>query len=190
MFKQSVVLILCCLFAPLTVAANEAYVSESLSIWLHSGPGSNYRILGSLNAGDPLKINGAAKEKYTPVIDAKGREGWVESKHLSNTAGYRQQAEILQQQLTEAKTALATTNSQLTSQNAQLKSDEQTLADLRQQIAQLQESNNELTAAREAEDLEKQLFWFKYGAIVLGCGVALGLVLTLIPWRRQPKRWM
>lgn len=190
MLKQAVVLILWWLCGPLAVAAEQAYVSEDLSIWLHAGPGSNYRIIGSLSAGEPLSISGEAKGNYTPVVDGKGRDGWVESKQLSTTAGYRQQVENLQQQLANASAALTKANSQVASQSTQLKRDEQTLAELRQQLAKLQASNNELSAVREAEDQSQQLTWFKYGATVLGCGVILGLVLTLIPWRRQPKRWM
>ncbi len=190
MLKQAVVLILCCLCGPLAAAAEQAYVSEALSIWLHAGPGSNYRIIGSLSAGEALSITGDAKGNYTPVIDGKGRDGWVESKQLSKAAGYRQQVETLQQQLANASTALTKANTQLASQGTQLKRDEQTLADLRQQLAKLQASNSELSAVREAEDQSQQLTWFKYGAMVLGSGVVLGLLLTLIPWRRQPKRWM
>lgn len=190
MLKQAVVLFLCWFCGPLAVAVEQAYVSETLSVWLHAGPGNNYRIMGSLSAGEPLSISGDVKGNYTPVVDGKGREGWVESKLLSATPGYRQQAATLQQQLHAAHAELAKTNEQLSQQTAQLNINQQELVNVRQQLATLQARNNALSAAREDEDQARQLQWFKYGAMVLGSGVLLGLLLTLIPWRRQPKRWM
>ncbi|MGL6176871.1 MAG: TIGR04211 family SH3 domain-containing protein, partial [Vibrionaceae bacterium] len=47
-----------------SLCAQESYISDELFIYMHAGPGTEYRILGSINAGVPVKVMGAEKSGY------------------------------------------------------------------------------------------------------------------------------
>ena len=60
--------------------AAERYVSDDLFIYLHSGPSTQYRIVGSVNAGSKVDVQQWNTEtEFAKVIDPKGRTGWVET---------------------------------------------------------------------------------------------------------------
>ena len=39
----------------------QGYISDELFIYMHAGPGTNYRILGTVIAGSDVKITGAVE---------------------------------------------------------------------------------------------------------------------------------
>ena len=162
-----------------TIAENytAAYISDDLFIYMHTGPGNNYRILGSINAGDKVSITGESANGYTQIIDNKNRETWVESKYVSPTPGLRAAIAELNGKLANNED----TNVQISSELMQANSN----------ISQLTENNNQLTneisllktklAKTESQlsnqDLDLKKEYFFNGAIVLALGLLLGIVL-------------
>lgn len=162
-----------------------AYISDDLFIYMHTGPGNNYRILGSINAGDEVALADETANGYTKIIDNKDRVTWVESKYVSTTPGLRAVIAELNSKLAsnedsslQISSDLTNANNnitQLTDQNSQLTSE---IASLKKQLAQTESqlSNQDL-------DLKKEYFF--NGAIVLGIGLILGLVLPRISTRKK-----
>ena len=68
---------------------DSGYISDDLFIYMHSGAGNNYRILGSINSGTEVKVTGQYENDYTEIIDDKNRKVWVESKYISLKPGLR-----------------------------------------------------------------------------------------------------
>ncbi|MDF4405495.1 TIGR04211 family SH3 domain-containing protein, partial [Vibrio parahaemolyticus] len=66
-----------------TQAAEKRYVSDDLSTYVHSGPGTKYRIVGTLNAGDEVELI-STDNKFAQVRDDKGRTVWLPVDQLSN----------------------------------------------------------------------------------------------------------
>lgn len=165
--------------------SNGAYIVDNLFVYVHSGPGKNYRILGSVEAGSDIQLLDGNDNGYQQIIDDKGREVWVESKYVSTQAGLAQQLKNAEQSLTQAQQALVEAQTELPNlqqQNQSLQSEnsslQQTIAELKQQI------DNEKQQAQQVEQQEQHLMLTYGGGIGIG-GLLIGVVLTLFLSRRK-----
>lgn len=180
--------------------AVERYVSEELSAYVRSGPGDQYRILGTLKAGEPVTLL-SEKGQYSQIKDAKQREVWILTSELSKDKSSKTQVpalkseiEILKQQLNNIdenwKNRVAniqqlseqahTQSTQLIEQNSLLK----------QQLDAMNEKNREYEVLLNAEKQSLLIRWFMYGGSVMLVGLILGLILPrLIPRRRNRGGW-
>ncbi|WP_159084031.1 TIGR04211 family SH3 domain-containing protein [Saccharobesus litoralis] len=173
----------------------DGYVADDLFIYMHTGPSRNYRILGSITAGSPLKVLATNDEnQFSQVEDEKGRQGWIENKFLSLQAGKSQQIEILNKQLTEQDKSLQATQSQLTNTNQKLASITQQTEQLSQQVNQLQnelqaktESLNVLQNEKQNQAHKIQLEWLMKGGGVLLFGMIIGYMLPFLPKRKKRR---
>ena len=165
--------------------ANDAFIIDDLFIFMRSGPGPQYRLLGSITSGTRINLSGEAKNGFQKITDDKNREGWVEQQYITTKPGLRISLTDLKIELDnknnsiEEFTATVDENQQqiesLTANNSQLKSQ---LASLTKQLATSEAKNQQ----RES-GVQKQ--WFFNGAIVLGIGLFLGLLLPKFFARRR-----
>ncbi len=94
---------LCWLSAPSHrphAAEEKRYISDELSTWVRSGPGDQYRIVGTLNAGEEvtlLSVNDSTN--YGQIRDPKGRTTWIPLDQLSQTPSLRTRVPELEQQV-------------------------------------------------------------------------------------------
>ncbi|WP_296043917.1 TIGR04211 family SH3 domain-containing protein [uncultured Alteromonas sp.] len=173
-------------------ANSDHYIADNLIVYLHSGPGRNYRILGSIEAGVPVTVLQSDADKgFTQISDTDEREGWVETQYLIDTISRRAQLPQLSQRLADSEQQL----NRIQSRNSTLA---QELAQVKQQNAQLEASLNEsqqsvasLEAQISDQDTQERYRMFSYGGIVAGAGVLLGIIITFIPKRRRRNdSWM
>jgi SH3 domain protein len=166
--------------------ANEkkAYIIDDLSIFMRSGAGPQYRLLGTITAGTQVNIVDEPKNDFQKIIDDKGRTGWIEVKYLQQKPGLRY--------------VIAELNAQLASKDEQIAQLHNTVSENEQKIAKLVSSNqqlskqlttmtkkyNETQKALDQHDTTVQKQWFFNGAIVLGIGLILGLILPRLGHRR------
>lgn len=166
------------------------FIRDDLFVFLHAGPSREYRILGSIDAGTALEVIERDGD-FTHVVDEDNRDGWVESRYVSDTLPLSDQLPRLSQQLADSQSALADAESE----SARLR---QQLNDSRQQIAQLSTSAEEketqiteLTRKVERADQDELITWFTRGGIVAGAGIILGLIIAYLPKkRRRDSQWM
>lgn len=173
-------------------ASSSHYIKDDLFVFIHAGPGRNYRILGSINAGTPISVLETDSDtEFTQINDNEGRTGWVESRFISNTIS---QAELLPQLRTQLEDSQSNLQA-VQSENARLR---QQLNDARQQVSQLTTSNEEqsaelvrLNAKVESANKDEMVTWFTRGGMVAGAGILLGVLLTYLPKRkRRNSEWM
>ncbi|RKF18442.1 TIGR04211 family SH3 domain-containing protein [Alginatibacterium sediminis] len=183
--------------------AESRYIADDLFVYMHSGSSNEYRITGSVNAGEKITVlNYNAQTKYTQIRTANNRTGWVESKFLNKEEG-------LAAQLAATKATLSTVQAQLDDfqNNSELKQNQQAKtivdqqneldkvlidnADLSSQMSQLRQHNGELQQQIDTMDEAQLMKWFMYGGFVAGAGLILGLIIPMLP-RRQKRdpRWM
>ena len=184
-------------------AEEKRYVSDELNTWVRSGPGDNYRLVGTINAGEEVVLlQSNAESNYGQVRDSSGRTAWIPLKELSTDPSLRTRVPDLENQvktLTDKLTNIDATWNQRT-------------AEMQQKVAQsdgvingLKDENqklkNELIVAQkkvsaanlQLDDKQRTIImqWFMYGGGVLGMGLLLGLVLShLVPSRKRKDRWM
>ncbi|GAM67725.1 arylsulfatase [Vibrio ishigakensis] len=183
--------------------AKTSYISDDLFTYMHSGPSAQYRIIGSVNAGDQVTtVQTNRNSGYTEVVDSRGRKGWVESKYVSATEGRATRMPRLEKELAEVKAELAGFNQKAENEQKSLVT---SLEARNTQIAEMEENykhvNDQLTAAqtevralRARLDTQKEdllLKYFMYGGGVAGLGLLFGLILPhIIPRRKKsPNGW-
>ncbi|MBA6233466.1 MULTISPECIES: TIGR04211 family SH3 domain-containing protein [unclassified Colwellia] len=164
---------------------DSGYISDDLFIYMHSGAGNNYRILGSINSGTEVKVTGQYENDYTEIVDDKNRNVWVESKYISLKPGLRFV-------IAELNERLANTTSNTDSMSEELAQAKDTIENLSSEKAQL---NNEISQLNKTlmvtrsklkdQDTNIKKEWFFNGAIVLVIGLLLGLILPRLAARRK-----
>lgn len=193
------ILLLACAVVTIPAKAEQVrYISDDLFTYMHRGPSTQFRIMGSVNAGTKVTLLETNKETgYSKVTDSRGRTGWVNSDFISAQVGLKERVPALEKELTEVKAALA---------DAQLSGDEKTaslqnsLQTRTEQITELESQNSQLneqlmTSQAEIRELRAKIDtqkddllmkWFTYGGMVAGAGLLFGLILPhLIPRRRK-----
>ncbi len=177
----------------LCISANGAtrYVSENLHTFIHSGAGTKYKIIGSVNAGDKIEILQTNKAAgFTLIRDLKGRKGWINSKYVSQKAGLKERLPKLESKLEKLNIQLNTSKQNIKSSTNELEKLQNTNLTLKEELKQIQALNNDLNSKLDTKQNDLLMRWFTYGGIVGGVGLFLGLIIPLlIPSRRNKKRW-
>lgn len=184
-------------------AEEKRYVSDELNTWVRSGPGDNYRLVGTANAGEQVTLLQSNEEtKYGQVRDSNGRTSWIPLAQLSTTPSLRTRVPDLENQvktLTDKLNNIDTTWNQRTAEMQQKVAQSDTvingLKDENQQLKnQLIVAKKKVDAANvQLDDKQRAIImqWFMYGGGVAGFGLLIGLLLPhMIPSRKKKDRWM
>ncbi len=186
-----------------THADEKRYVSDELNTWVRSGPGDNYRLVGSINAGEEVTLlQTNPGTQYGQVRDGNGRTAWIPLKELTETPSLRTRVPDLENQvktLTDKLTNIDSTWNQRTAEmQTKVSQSDSVINSLKEENQKLK---NELIVAQkkvsaanlQLDDKQRTIImqWFMYGGGVLGAGLILGLVLPhLVPSRKRKDRWM
>lgn len=184
-------------------ADEKRYISDDLITYIHSGPGNQYRIVGTLNAGEQVTLRSVNDStKYGEIVDSKGKTAWIPLDQLSNIPSIRARVPDLEQQvktLTDKLTNIDSSWNQRTAEMQQkvassdgiingLKKENQ---DLKNQLIVAQKKVSAVNVQLDDKQRTIILQWFMYGGGVAGVGLLLGLVLPhLVPRRKKNDRWM
>ncbi|MFY8274068.1 TIGR04211 family SH3 domain-containing protein [Pseudoalteromonas sp. SSDWG2] len=166
--------------------SSTAYISDELYIFMHSGAGKNYRILGSVNAGTQVQlVTGTETNGFYEIVDDKERQGWVESQFINQGQSLKVKFEQLGEQL-------ASTQQTLRDAQAQIPELQSLNTDLQTQNQQLQDQLAEAIAARDAVQTKQQSMQAKekrqlltYGGAIALISLLLGVILTIFLSRRK-----
>jgi len=161
------------------------YISDDLFIYMHSGAGNNYRIVGSINSGTLIKVTGKNENNYTEIIDEKNRNVWVESKYVSAKPGLRFVIAELNERLANTTSNTDSMSEALTQarNTIEILSSEKT--QLNDEISQLNKTLITTQSKLKDQDTNIKKEWFFNGAIVLIIGLLLGLVIPRLTVRRK-----
>ncbi|EEX93262.1 SH3 domain-containing protein [Vibrio orientalis CIP 102891 = ATCC 33934] len=201
--KKLVCLVLASMLAVPAAFAQDRYISDKLFTYMHAGPSNQFRIIGSVDAGDKVKRLTSNKDTgYTQIQDAKGRKGWVESRFVTNQESMALRLPKLEKELSEVKAKLANARSSadqekaglvesLATRNNQINDLEQGYSEMSQQLSASQEEVRKLRAKLDTQKDDLLLKYFMYGGGVAGIGLLFGLILPhIVPRRkRSPSGW-
>jgi SH3 domain protein len=201
--KKLVYVVLFVCFSIPSAFAAPRYIADSLFTYMHAGPGNEFRIIGSVDAGDKVNlVDVNTKAKYSQVVDSKGRKGWVESRFVTRQASMAERLPKLEAELSSVKEQLsnARKNSDeaksglvqsLDLRNKQIAELEQNHSDISQQLTSSQTEIRELRAKLDTQKEDLLLKYFMYGGGVAGIGLLFGLVLPhIVPRRKKaPNGW-
>ena len=166
--------------------AETHFISDDLFIYMHTGPGTNYRILGSVTAGTSITVlNTDEGADYTQIQDNRGRTGWVKSEFVQQGQSIRVQHSNLATQLSSTQQADQQLNQTLTQLEMELVSAKDDNALLQEQISQLQKETSNLNQQLSVQSSESEKDWFVKGGMVSLGGVLFGVLLTLVLRRKK-----
>lgn len=190
--------------AAATVHAEEKrYISDELSTWVRSGPGNDYRLVGTLNAGEQVTLlQSNENSKYGQIRDSQGRTTWIPLSQLSEQPSLRSRVPELEQQVKDLTARLANIDNSWNERTADMQKKVAGSDDAINSLkAENQQLKNQLVVASKKVDVanvqldDKQrtiiMQWFMYGGCVAGFGLLLGLLLPhMLPRRKKNDRWM
>ena len=165
----------------------QGYISDAIPTFVHSGPGKNYRIVGTISSGAEVKITGKNKDKYSEVIDSKGRTVWLESKYVTNKPGFRVIIAELNAKLADLEGNSSEVSERLMRANKNVNKLSTEKIKLNNEISTLNKTLSELKFKIKDQDTSIKKEWFFNGAIVLGLGLVLGLVLPRLSSNKKNK---
>lgn len=180
--------------------AETQYVTENLSTFLHRGAGEQFKIAGSIQAGEAVNVL-ERQGKYTLIRDNKNREAWILNSDLSSTPSSKEENPKLKAQVQELTLKLSRLDGDWQQRTVEMqrrtKQAEQQSADLLEQNSQLKRElemtknkNRDLEAILDAGKREIAIQWFIYGGSVLGVGLLFGLLIPyVLPKRRRRDGW-
>lgn len=182
-------------------AAPNRWVSDNISTYVRSGPTDGYRIVGTLQAGQPVTLI-STQNDYSQVKTDDGKSVWLPSDQLQNTQGASARLPALQQEVDSLHQKLDGINDEW---NNRVKSMQETLDGRKQYIGELEDTRTKLNdqlndAQSQVRDLKGQvgnerqqvlMRYFAYGGAVGGIGLLLGLILPNMMPRRKKRndRW-
>ncbi|MGB1297500.1 MAG: TIGR04211 family SH3 domain-containing protein [Psychrobium sp.] len=168
--------------------AQEAFVSDSVYTYLHTGPSAKFRILGSINAGSSITIVEQSEDKkYTKVVDSKGREGWIMSEFVSTQESLKQRYDALESRLNNQLASNENLSRESTSVKEQIVSLQQRIDSLTGELAQ---AKTDVTAAQEklkGEDEEIKIQWFTRGGIMVFASFLVGVIVCSLSSRKKKR---
>jgi len=161
------------------------YISDDLFIYMHSGAGNNYRIVGSINSGIQIKLTGKSENNYTEIIDDKNRTVWVESKYVSAKPGLRFVIAELNERLANTTSNSDSMSQELTQARNSIEVLSSEKSQLNEEISQLNKILVTTQSKLKDQDTNIKKEWFFNGAIVLVIGLLLGLIIPRLSVRRK-----
>lgn len=157
------------------------FISDDLFIYMHTGPGTNYRIRGSVTAGTQIVVNQEDSDAgYSEITDDRGRTGWIKTEFVTLDKSVRTQLRELQEQLQQQGDVSSQYSLELSQLDSQLQQAAATNQTLQEENAALKTQINSLTQQVEQKGNENQREMFFMGAIVAGSGLIFGIIMTML----------
>ena len=115
-----------------TWADNIAYVVDTCTVNLRSGPTTAYRVTATLSSGAQVNVlgqkNGWSQVEYTPA-NGKAQKGWILTRFLADHSPWEEQSKELNATLHEKLDPLTSTKTNLVQKQRQLTQQLQTTTD-------------------------------------------------------------
>ncbi|NQZ93831.1 MAG: TIGR04211 family SH3 domain-containing protein [Moritella sp.] len=206
--KQLIIATLLTLVSVSSFAKETRYISDDVAIYMHSGPGTQYRIIGTVKAGEAVTyLQTNAGSNFTQIITSKDKTAWIDGNSLSRQVSLKIRTPKLQAELAKTKAALAKINSKNTAAIAQLTdANRDELAEkeagiaaqanniasltaensaLTEEAVRLREENEQLSTRLDTKEEDEQHRFIILGALILAAGLIAGLIIPSIRFRRK-----
>src|SRR5262245_37469901 len=139
---------LACLLLATAAHAQTRYVTDKLSIELRRGPGNEFLILRSIEAGSAVEVLEQNSDGYSRVrVADQGPEGWVLTRFLTTETSARDRLSVAERSLGNARGRVSELEQQVASLTAELGS---TKAELEQTRTKHTQASQELSSIRTA----------------------------------------
>jgi len=173
------VILVMCLIAQSAWAA-KTHVTDSFEVTLRTGPSTENKVIAMLSSGQPVEVLDSQGDWSHVRLLGSGvsnKEGWMLSRFLVNRLPWEAQARSLKEENIQLKEKLTRIEKKLTDAVRQEKAARSTLETIQKGVQTLTKENEGLRSSQKNR-------WFATGALVVLCGLLIGLVIG----RQQKKR--
>ncbi len=169
-----------------------AFISDALFVYLHSGPGNQYRIVGTINAGqDVTFVSEDSDSGYAQIRFEGNKTGWLPKEYVSYSPGLVTQLATLTERFNSQRDQLQQVEQERDNFSSQLNSAIVERENAQEQLAQANRSYEQLKAQLEANQTSIWQNPMTIGSAILLIGLIFGLLLPVLwPKRRESERWM
>ncbi|WP_239495209.1 TIGR04211 family SH3 domain-containing protein [Salinicola halophilus] len=179
---------------------SDHWVSDDLPTFVRSGPTDGYRIVGTLQSGQPVTVL-ETQGDYTRVRGPDGDAVWLQSRFVQAEPSAQARVPDLQARVDELTERLDGIDDEWNQRVADMREE---LEGRQAQVDELQTDNNrlnesyshaesrmrEMQARLDTQEEDLLLRYFLYGGGVAGAGLILGLLVPHLPKRRRKRdRW-
>lgn len=205
--KQLILSTLLAIFT-FSATAETRYISDDVLIYMHSGPSTQYRIVGTLKAGEAVTfLQADPTTNFAQITTNRNKTAWIDGKMLSRKASLKARTPKLQAELARTKKALAQINNKnaqklekitgsnrdvLNAKEALIKEKTDAISTLTtknkmltEEAVKLRTENASLAARLDTKQEDEQHRFFMLGALVLGLGLIAGLIIPSIRFRKK-----
>jgi SH3 domain protein len=157
--------------------AYQAFVTDTLRVTFRTGPSTGNKIIATLNSGEPMEVLDSQGDwTHVRLLDPdRGRKtGWIMTQYLVTRLPWEVQAKTLNEENARLKEEIGQIRRQL---SEAVKREQSVTTQLRENTEALGKLKNEKFRSSQRTK------WFGTGALVLLCGLMIGLVIG-----RQQKR--
>lgn len=169
-----------------------AFIIDTLSTPVRSGPGNEYRTISTVRAGENVTYIGQNPANgFIKIRDDAGTEGWLSGEYITYSASPKSDLESLKQQLSQQEMMVA----QFEQERSTIQNALNAAETARDQALKEAELAKQTTAAitKQLAEQNPPLAQNKMviGGGILAAGLLLGLILPVfMPNRRRKDRWM
>lgn len=175
------------------------YVSDRAYVWLRSGPGTQYKITGSVHPGDSVSFKRYSQDKRFIEVQHGNGSYWMQAHDLQAEPCGKAKEAILQEQINALQNKLENYDNELSrdyknikarlekleNENSGLK---KAVADKDTTIQELDETRRKYADKLETKELDMQMRWWLQGAMIATGGAFIGILLVFIPRPNRKKR--
>lgn len=160
--------------------SNYSYISDDLYTYLRAGPSSEYRLLGSVTAGERVEVLQMNEQAgYAEIIDSRQRTGWVEIKFVSEQASIRDKYSEAQIALTEKTRELSNMQAEVKAMKKNISKSNRLKSSLNRRVTQQLEEIASLNERIEMQERGTNMQWFTRGAILAMVALVIGYIMGL-----------
>lgn len=165
------------------------FVSSNLYTYMRSGPGTQFRLLGSVNAGTRIQVLQVNREEgYTEIIDNRQRTGWIESKFVTREPSFKMQVDQLQAALDENNTLIEGMKLDTQAAQERAKNAREQANELNRKVTEHLEEIARLNESIEKRERSNNMQWFTRGSILAVIAIIIGYIMGLTGRRRSQSR--
>lgn len=186
-FTLMLIVLTSIVLAPQSTAYGQTrYVNDDIQVFMHSGPGRQFRIIGNVTAGDPIQaVTGTEQDGFIQIRSKEGREGWVEVQYTQRSKSFRTLLPETQDKLERSLDRVSQLEAKIAELNSSLRVSQQEANEKSKLLDEANTDISELEQEVETKELDIQIRWLINGGGLAISSIILGILLTYLPKKRK-----
>jgi SH3 domain protein len=180
--------------AEMAKTSNEkpAFIIDTLSTPVRSGPGNEYRTISTVRAGENVTYIGQNPANgFIKIRDDAGTEGWLSGEYISYSASPKSDLTSLKQQLRQQEMIVAQFDQERSAMQTALSAAEAARDEALKEAELAKQTTAAITKQLAEQNPPLAQNKMVIGGGILAAGLLLGLILPVfMPNRRRKDRWM